>query len=107
MFNTYSNKEDERSFFNSYKLKVYSPDIRFLNYKNVELITIKSDDFLGIRECNIAVLAVDDLIEIGAALALHKQVVTAGSVNFKHPMLKVFPTWSLAESYIYKMANSN
>lgn len=107
MFNTYSDKGDERSFFNSYKLRVYSPDIRFIEYKNVELIVLKSDDFLGIRECHIAVLAADNLIEIGAALALYKPVITVGNINFKHPLLKVFANWTHAESHIYKMSNSN
>lgn len=106
MFNTYSNKDDERSFFNSYKLKLYAPSIQ-LQVPNTEIITIKSDDFLGIRECHIAVLRADYLIEIGAALALHKQVVTVGSVGFKHPLLKVFSSWSLAITYLEKMANSN
>lgn len=107
MFNTYSNREDERSFFNSYKLKIYSPNIQLQSIANAEIITIKSDDFLGIRESNIAVLRVDDLIEIGAALALHKQVVTVGSIPFKHPLLKVFPSWSIAITYLQKMSNSN
>jgi len=106
MFNTYSNKDDEQSFFNSYTLKLYAPAIQ-LQVSNVEIITIKNNDFLGIRECNIAVLTADDLIEIGAALALHKQVVTVGSVPFKHPLLKVFTSWSLAITYLQKMANSN
>jgi len=109
MFNTYSNKGDEQSFFNS-QLKIYAPTVQLrgvIDSKNTEIIKIKSDDFLGIRECNIAVLVADDLIEIGAALALHKRVITVGNVPFEHPLLKVFASWSLAIKYLQKMANSN
>jgi hypothetical protein len=67
----------------------------------IDLITSYSDDFLGIREANITMINWNNQLEIGAALALRKKVITVGTSDMKiHPLIIVFPTWEMAYRYI-------
>lgn len=94
---------NEPSYLNSTRLKVYA------NYEGcvrlvdlpIDLITSPSDDFLGIREANIVMVEWNNQIEIGAALALRKKVITVGTNDMKiHPLITVFPSWDMAYRYI-------
>ncbi len=85
-------------------IKVYSPFVT-INLPNIDEIKDQSDDFLGIREADIVVMPYDQKIEIGAALALRKQVLTVKPVDFEHPLLHVFLNWDFVIRYIQKVAN--
>lgn len=94
---------DEPSYLNSSRIKVYA------NYDNcvrlvdlpIDLITTCSDDFLGIREANIVMIDWNHQLELGAALALRKKVITVGNADIKiHPLITVFPSWDMAYRYV-------
>lgn len=81
-------------------LKIYSDIPNAINIPNADIITQKSADFLGIRECKVALIRWENQIEIGAALALRKRVLTvhflgaAQEINgFKNPYLLIFDNW--------------
>jgi hypothetical protein len=64
-----------------------------------EIITTKSDDFLGIRDTDLSMINWLNQMEIGAALALRKKVITVGS-TYNHPNLLNFPDWNSASIYV-------
>jgi len=64
-----------------------------------EIITTKSDDFLGIRDTDFSMIHWQNQMEIGAALALRKKVITVGS-TYNHPNLLNFPDWNSASAYV-------
>jgi len=67
-----------------------------------DIITAKSDDFLGIREATFSIIPWECQLEMGAALALRKKVFTVLHENnhFRHPMLKSFPNWRALEAHV-------
>jgi hypothetical protein len=91
------------SLLDKYKLlKIYSDIPNEINIPYTDVITQKSMDFLGIRECKIALIRWENQIEIGAALALRKRVLTVhvlgaaqkvNDTNFKNPYLLIFDNW--------------
>ena len=98
---------NEPSYLNSMCIKVYANynDSDRLNDLPIDLITKRSDDFLGIREANITVIAWENQLEIGAALALRKNVITVGSGDMKiHPLLTILPSWEMVYWYIRNAA---
>lgn len=93
----------ELSYLNDNRIKVYAnyPECVRLVDLPIDLITIRSNDFLGIREAQIAMIDWTNQLEIGAALALRKKVITVGTNDMKiHPLIMVFLSWEMAYRYI-------
>ena len=73
----------------------------------IDLITSSSSDFLGIRESNFVMIEWNNQLEIGAALALRKKVITVGTKHMKiHPLITVFPSWDMAYRYIQSVVKN-
>jgi len=64
-----------------------------------EIITTKSDDFLGIRNTDFSMINWQNQMEIGVGLALRKKVITVGS-TYNHPNLLNFHDWKEASIYV-------
>lgn len=96
----------EPSFLTSIKIKIYAHYDGCVKLTDlpIDLITACSEDFLGIREANIVMIDWKHQLEIGAALALRKKVITVNNlnkINMKiHPLITVFPSWDMAYRYI-------
>jgi len=79
-------------------VKVYVSGVNYVD-PSIDIITTKSTDFLGIRECDISMINWENQMEIGAALALRKKVITVGS-TYNHPNLQNFRNWNAAIAFL-------
>ena len=69
-------------------------DPEFFTLLNADIITTKSGDFLGIREASFCIIDWSNQLEIGAALALRKKVLTVAShVHLDNPNIVAFDSW--------------
>jgi hypothetical protein len=71
----------------------------------MDIISEKSIDFLGIREADITMIAWNNQMEIGVALALHKKVITVNATgeNAEHPNIINCTSWNTAVQHLTRL----